>query len=146
MSYPSITWKVGIGTGKSIFLDVGSYLKVSSPHLKSYSDEYGVTDKIGMITSINQNLMSEGCELEILHTGISVSNWNSTLRVTFVTSTTAINVASAYYSSDDLSFFQAGDNVDFLPFGDEDNSINNLKILSIVGTLVTFTTAHGITT
>ena len=146
MSYPCITWKVGIGTGKSIYLDVGSYVKVSSPHLKSYSDEYGVTDKIGMITSINQNLMNEGCELEILHTGISVSNWNSTMKITFITSTTAVTVSTNTFSNDDTSFFQAGDNVDFLPFGDEDNGILNLKILSIVGALVTFTTAHGIST
>ena len=146
MSNPCITWKMSIGTGKSMFLDIGSYVKVTSPHLKSYSDSFGITDEIGMITSINQNLMSEGCELEILHTGISVSNWNSTLRVTFITSTTAITVASNCYSDDDLSFFQEGDRVDFLPFGDEDNAITNLKIISIVGTLITFASVHNITT
>ena len=146
MSSPSIEWKLSIGTGQSIYLDVGSYVKVTSPHLKSYDDSYGVTDKIGMIQSINQNLMSEGAELSIIHTGISVVNWNSTLRITFVSSSISLTFDAAYYSDDDKAFFQAGDIVDFLPFGDEDNSITGLEIQSISGVVVTFTTAHGITT
>ena len=146
MSSPSIEWKLSIGTGQSIYLDVGSYVKVTSPHLKGYDDSYGVTDKIGMIQSINQNLMSEGAELSIIHTGISVVNWNSTLRITFVSSSISLTFDAAYYSDDDKAFFQAGDIVDFLPFGDEDNSINGLEIQSISGVVVTFTTAHGITT
>ena len=40
----------------------------------------------------------------------------------------------------------AGDIVDFLPFGDEDNSITGLTIASITSNLVTFTAAHGVTT
>lgn len=146
MSSPSIQWDLSIGTGKSIYLDVGSYIKVTSPHLKSYDDSYGVTDKIGMIQSINQNLMSEGAELSIIHTGISVVNWNSTLRITFVTNTIALTFDAAYYSDDDKAFFKAGDIVDFLPFGDEDNAIIGLEIASIGGVIVTFTTPHGITT
>lgn len=145
MSSPSIEWKLSIGTGQSIYLDVGSYVKVTSPHLKSYDDSYGVTDKIGMIQSINQNLMSEGAELSIIHTGISVVNWNSTLRITFVTNTISLTFDAAYYSDDDKAFFKAGDIVDFLPFGDEDNSITGLEIASIGGVIVTFTTPHGIT-
>lgn len=146
MSSPSIEWKLSIGTGQSIYLDVGSYVKVTSPHLKSYDDSYGVTDKIGMIQSINQNLMSEGAELSIIHTGISVVNWNSTLRITFVTNTISLTFDAAYYSDDDKAFFKAGDIVDFLPFGDEDNSITGLEIASIGGVIVTFTAPHGITT
>lgn len=146
MSSPCISWKVSIGTGQSIYLDVGSYVSITSPHLKSYSDSYGVTNAVGMIKSINQNLMSEGCELEIIHTGISVCNWNSTLKVSFINSSTALNVQTSFYSADDTSFFAAGDVVDFLPFGDEDNSITGLIIASITSNLVTFTAAHGVTT
>lgn len=147
MSSPAIEWKISTGTGKSIYLDVGSYVKVTSPHLKSYDDSYGVTDKIGMIKSINQNLMSEGCDLEIIHTGISVVNWNSAMKVTFVTSATSLTVSNNTYSDDDTAFFQAGDIVDFLPFGNEDlTTYHNLEIQSIVGSLVTFTAAHGIAT
>ena len=147
MSSQAIEWKISTGTGKSIYLDVGSYVKVTSSHLKSYDESYGVTNKIGMIKSINQNLMSESCDLEIIHTGISVVNWNSAMKVTFVTSATSLTVSTNTYSDDDTAFFQAGDIVDFLPFGNEDlTTYYNLEIQSIVGSLVTFTAAHGIAT
>ena len=146
LSYPMINWHIATSTGKSIYLDVGTYVKVSSPHLKSYSDSYGVTDEIGMIKSITQELMSEGCTLEVVHTGIKVVNWNSALKVTFVTSTNVLTVASAEFSDNDLSFFKAGDLVDFLPFADQDNSITGLEISSISGNNITFTAAHGVST
>jgi len=146
LSDPMRLWNGSIGTGKSIFLEVGSYVKCSSPHLKDLGDSYGVTDKIGMIKSINQELMSEGCELEIVRTGISVVNWNSTMKVTFVTSTTSLTVSTNTFSSDDTSFFAVNDVVDFLPFGNEDASITGLTIQSIVGAVVTFTGAHGVST
>jgi hypothetical protein len=146
LSYPMLNWHFAISSGQSIYLDVGSYVKVSSPHLKSYSDDYGITNEIGMIKTINQQLMSEGCTLEVIHTGIKVVNWNSTMKVTFVTSTNELTVASSEYSSDDTAFFKAGDIVDFLPFGDEDNSTTGLEIQSIVGTTITFTAAHGVST
>ena len=146
LSYPMINWHMATSTGQSIFLDVGTYVKVSSPHLKSYSDSYGVTNEIGMIKSMTQELMSEGCTLEVIHTGIKVVNWNSTMKVTFVTATNQLTVASSEFSDDDTSFFQANDVVDFLPFGDQDNAITGLVIQSIVGTLITFTAAHGVST
>jgi hypothetical protein len=146
LSDPMRQWNGSIGTGQSIFLEVGSYVKCSSPHLKGVGDDYGVTDKIGMIKSINQELMSEGCELEIVHTGISVFNWNSTMKVTFVSSTTELTVSTNTFSDDDTAFFAAGDVVDFLPFGDEDNAITGLTIQSIAGSTVTFTAAHGVST
>ena len=137
-------WSGDIGTGQSIYLDVGSYVKCSSPHLKGMSDEYGVTNEIGMIKSINQELMSEGCSLEIIKTGITSVNWNSTLKVTFVTSTTVLTVSTNEFSDNDTSFFSAGDVVDFLPYGNEDGAITGLTIQSIAGSLVTFTAAHGV--
>ena len=146
LSDPMRLWSGAIGTGKSIFLEVGSYVKCSSPHLKDLGDSYGVTDKIGMIKSINQELISEGCDLEIVRTGISVVNWNSTLKVTFVTSSTELTVSTNTFSSDDTSFFAVDDVVDFLPFGNEDGAITGLTIQSIVGAVVTFTAAHGVST
>jgi len=146
LSDPLRLWSGDIGTGKSIYLDVGTYVKCSSPHLKGLSDSYGVTDEIGMIKSITQELMSEGCKLEIIKSGITSVNWNSTLKVTFVTSTTALTVSTNTFSNDDLGFFGVGDYVDFLPFGNEDSSINGLKISSIAGSLVTFSSAHSVTT
>lgn len=146
MSNPVIKWIAEIGTGKSIYLDVGTYVQCTSPHFKSYNDSFGVIDKVGMIQSINQELMGEGCKLEIIHTGISVTNWNSTLKVTFINSASEITVSNNTYSENDLSFFAIGDFVDFLPFGDEDNGILSLKILNINGTMIQFTTNHNIST
>ena len=146
LSNPMRLWTGDIGTGKSIYLDVGSYVKCTSPHLKGMGDEYGITDEIGMIKSINQELMSEGCSLEIIKTGIISVNWNSTLKVTFVTSTTELTVSTNEFSDDDTSFFSVGDVVDFLPYGNEDGAITGLKILTIVGSLITFTSPHGVST
>ena len=146
LSNPMRLWAGDIGTGQSIYLDVGSYVKCSSPHLKGMGDEYGITEEIGMIKSINQELMSEGCSLEIVKTGITSVNWNSTLKVTFVTSTTALTVSTNEFSEDDTNFFSAGDVVDFLPYGNEDGAITGLTIQSIVGSLVTFTATHGVST
>jgi len=146
MSNPMRLWTGSIGTGKSIFLEVGSYVKVTSPHLKSFDDSYGVTNEIGMVRSISQELMSEGCDLEIIKTGIVVVNWNSTMKVTASPTTTTLTVSTNTFSDDDTAFFAAGDVVDFLPFGDEDNAITGLTIQSIAGSTVTFTAAHGVST
>ena len=146
LSNPLRVWRGSIATGQSIYLDVGSYVSVSSPHLKGYSDAYGVTDGVGMVRSIRQELMSEGCELEILVTGLSPVAWNVTARVTAFTADT-VTVAEDDFSSsavDDVSFFKAGDVVDYLPRGDHDSAITNLTIQSIVGNVITFTGAHSI--
>ncbi|MBV53075.1 MAG: hypothetical protein CL816_03300, partial [Coxiellaceae bacterium] len=58
LSNPLRVWRGSIATGQSIYLDVGSYVSVSSPHLKGYGDAYGVTDGVGMVRSIRQELMS----------------------------------------------------------------------------------------
>ena len=146
LSNPLRVWRGSIATGQSIYLDVGSYVSVSSPHLKGYSDAYGVTDGVGMVRSIRQELMSEGCELEILVTGLSPVAWNITARVTAFTADT-VTVAENDFSPsavDDVSFFKAGDVVDYVPRGDHDNAITNLTIQSIAGNVITFTGAHSI--
>ena len=146
LSNPLRVWRGSIATGQSIYLDVGSYVSVSSPHLKGYGDAYGVTDGVGMVRSIRQELMSEGCELEILVTGLSPVAWNVTARVTAFTANT-VTVAEDDFSSsavDDVSFFKAGDVVDYLPRGDHDSAITNLTIQSIAGNVITFTGAHSI--
>lgn len=146
LSNPMRMWRGSIGTGQSIYLDVGSYITCTSPHLKGVSDDYGVTNQVGMIKSIHQELMSEGCDLEIIHTGIVVVNWNSSLNVTGVPAANKLIVSLNTFSSDDLSFFSVNDVVDFLPHGDEDNSTTGLVISAIdTGTgIITFTAAHGI--
>lgn len=145
LSNPMRLWKGAIGTGQSIFLDVGSYVTCTSPHLKGVSDSYGVTNEVGMIKSIHQELMSEGCDLEIVHSGIKVVNWNSTLNVTSVPATDQLQVSTSFYGGSDLSFFAVDDVVDFVPHGDEDNATIGLTISAISATgLITFTAAHGI--
>jgi hypothetical protein len=147
LSNPLRVWRGSIGTGKSALLDLGSYVKASSPHLRGYGDIYGVTDGIGFIRSIRQELMGEGCELELLTTGLSPVAWNATATVATVPTTTTVTVNQDDYSGaslDDSSFFSAGDIVDYLPLGDHDNAITGLEIDSITGNTITFTAAHGI--
>ena len=127
-------------------MDVGAYIKVSSPHLRGYSDSYGVTDGIGMIRAIRQSLENEGCQLEVINTGLAPVNWNSAARVSSITSPTVILVETNAFTSSgsDISFFSAGDVVQHLPKGDQDNPSAQLTIDSILGNKITFTAAHGI--
>lgn len=145
LANPLMLWRGSISTGSSIYLDLGSYIKCSSEHFKGYSDEYGVTDSIAMIKTINQNLMTEGCELELLHLGINAVGWNISATVTVVVNTSTITISNSDFSTSDVSHFSVGDVVDFLPTGDQDNAITGLEIQSINGNDITFTTAHGIT-
>ena len=147
LSNPLRVWRGSIGTGPSAFLDVGSYVTVSSPHLRGYSDSYGVTNGVGMVRSINQELMSEGCEIELLTTGLSPVAWNASAVVAFVSSSTSVLVDTNAFSRSgvsDVSFFAVGDIVDYLPEGDHDNAIIGLEIQSISSNTITFTGAHGI--
>ena len=145
LSNPAREWAGSIGTGRSMAIDVGSYLSVTSSHLKGYSDDYGVTDGVGFVRSINQELMGEGCQLEMISMGLAPVTWNASALIEEVTSTTSITIASAHFSEDDASFFRAGDVVDYLPEGDEDNATIGLTIASVSGQLITFTSTHGIT-
>ena len=147
LANPLRSWSGSIGTGQSAYLDVGSYIKVSSPHLRGYGDDYGVTDGIGMIRSITQSLQGEGCDLEIITTGLSPVNWNSAARVSSVSSSTAIVIdATAFSATGDAAFFKAGDVVQHLPKGNQDNPSSQLTISSVVGNVITFSAAHGIST
>ena len=146
LSNPLRVWRGSIGTGQSIYLDVGSYVSVSSPHLKGYSDEYGVTNGVGMVRSIRQDLMSEGCELEILVTGLNPVAWNVTAKVISIT-LDSVTVSKNDFSDstvDDVSFFSVDDVVDYVPQGDHDNAITGLVISSITNDTITFTANHGI--
>ena len=147
LSNPLRVWRGAIGTGPSAFLDVGSYVKVSSPHLRGYSDSYGVVDGVGMIRTIHQELMGEGCNIEILTTGLSPVAWNATAKVDSIPTTTTVTVTEDDFSGssvDDVSFFQAGDVVDYLFLGNHDSALTGLTIQSISSNTITFTGAHGI--
>jgi len=144
LANPLRIWRGSISTGSSIYLDLGSYVKASSPHLRGYGDEYGVTNEIAMVRSINQNLSEEGSDLELLKTGLSPVAWNSSASVSAIVDTDTITISSSEYSDADINFFNVGDVVDFLPTGDQDNSITGLEIDSISGNDITFTSAHGI--
>jgi hypothetical protein len=145
LANPLMIWRGSISTGSSIYLDLGSYIKASSDHFKGYADSYGVTDSIAMIKSINQNLMTEGCELELLHVGLNAVGWNISATVTVVVDADTIRVSSSDFSASDVSHFSVGDVVDFLPTGDQDNAITGLEIATISSNDITFTSAHGIT-
>ena len=146
LSNPLREWVGEIGTGQSSYLDVGSYIKVSSPHFRGYSDDYGVTDGIGMIRGSRQSLEGEGCELNIITVGIAPVNWNSSMQVASVTDTTTIVVEANQFSASgaDVNFFKAGDVVQHIPRGNHDAAGAQLTIQSITSNSVTFTTAHSI--
>ncbi len=146
LSNPLRSWSGSIGTGQSAYLDVGSYIKVSSPHLRGYDDTYGVTNGIGMVRGIRQSLEGEGAELDIITVGISPVNWNSSMKVASVSSTTVIVVNANEYTTTgaDSDFFKADDVVQHIPRGNQDGASANLTIASVVGNTITFTGAHGI--
>ena len=148
LSNPLREWVGEIGTGQSSYLDVGSYIKVSSPHFRGYSDDYGVTNGIGMIRGIRQSLEGEGCELNIITVGIAPVNWNSSMQVASVTDTTTIEVNANQFSASgaDVNFFKAGDVVQHIPRGNHDAAGGQLTIQSITSNTVKFTTAHSIST
>jgi hypothetical protein len=144
LANPLRLWRGSIGTGSSIYLDLGSYINVSSSHLRGYGDEYGVTDGIAMVKTINQNLLDEGCDLELITTGLNVVAWNSSATVATIPTTTSITINTTDFSTNDALFFSSGDVVDYVPTGDQDNQITGLTIDTVVGSTITFTAAHGI--
>jgi len=137
-------------------IDIGRYALVSSDRLKAYGQDYGVTDGVGLIRSIRQELMNEGCELEILTTGTRTAGWNDSAKVLTVPTTTTVTIDQDVFSNTNLlgesvkdsSFFKVDDVVDYVLEGDHDNSITGLTIQSIVDNgsdaTITFTAAHGI--
>jgi len=158
LSNPLRTWRGSIGTGQSALIDIGRYALVSSDRLKAYGPEYGVENGVGLIRSIRQELLSEGCELEILTTGTRTAGWNDSALVLTIPLTTTVTIDQDVFSNTNLlgnsvkdsEFFKAGDVVDYVLEGDHDNSITGLTIQSIVdnGTTatITFTGNHGIST
>ena len=146
LSNPAREWVGSIGTGPSMLLDVGSYVRVTSKHLKGYADSYGVSEQIGFVRGMTQDLMGEGCQLEMIALGLEPVTWNATGLVTTINSTTSVTLASAQFSDDDASFFKAGDVVDYLPLANEDGALTGLVIATVVGQLVTFTSVHSIST
>jgi hypothetical protein len=147
LSNPLRMWRGSIGTGQSSLLDLGAYVKCSSPHLRDYSDNYGVTDGIAMVRSIRQELMSEGCELELITTGLTAVAWNSSATVATMPTSTTVTVNANDFSSSsiaDVSFFAVGDVVDYVPKGAQDTAINGLTISDITSNTITFTSAHTI--
>ena len=149
LSNPIREWKGSIGTGQSMLLDVGSYVSVSSPLLKGYGDEWGVSGEVGMVRAIRQDLMREGAELELISIGAKPVRWNASATVSAIVDATSVGVSTTDFSSGgepyDAQFFSPGDVVDYLPEGDEDNAITGLVIAEVYVLQIVFTSAHGIT-
>jgi hypothetical protein len=158
LSNPIRLWRGSIGTGQSVLMDVGRYALVNSPLLKGYGVDYGVENGVGFIRSIRQSLMGEGCEVELIHTGVKSTSWNDSAKVLSTPTTTTVTIDQDLFSNTsatgatvkDSDFFKVDDVVDYVPPGDHDNAITGLIISSIVDNgataTITFTTTHGITT
>ena len=129
--------------------------QVSSPQLKGYGDSYGVTDGLALVRSVRQSLTGEGVDVELLHYGLQARGWNVSAEVTAVVSATVLEFASLTYTrgrtpageaTEDLALFEAGDVIDYIPPGDEDNP-TTLTIASVSlspTNQVEFTAAHGV--
>lgn len=146
---PHRIWNFSLGSGKALELDCCSTIKVtSSRHLKDYSDDFGVSNKVGRVKKLRISLMNEGAEVECFHFGKKTPTWNVAGKVlTFGSNTVTIN--NAYYSSNDPSYFKAGDVVKIyylLSYDTSPVASNTLTIQSVVGNVITFTTNHGIAT
>ncbi len=135
-------WHLSIGTGKGLALDVGSYLKITSAFLKGYADAYGISNKIAMVQSISIDLMGEGTELKLIHLGDSSPSWNASAKIATIINTTTIEIESAFYSDADISYFKAGDIVDYVLQGSEATTLTK-TIASINANQITFTSNHG---
>jgi len=151
LSNPLRLWRFKVGTGASITADLGSYVDITSDHLKGYGDTYGITGKIGMIRSINQELLGEGAELEILHTDSTVVGWNSSAVVSSVIDSDTVEVDANTYalynqageSVVDASYFKSGDKVLYYTLADQATT-SSLTVDSVSGNQLTFTSNHGI--
>jgi hypothetical protein len=135
-------WHLSIGTGKGLALDVGSYLKITSAFLKGYADAYGISNKIAMVQSISIDLMGEGTELKLIHLGDSSPSWNASAKIATIINTTTIEIEPAFYSDADISYFKAGDIVDYVLQGSEATTLTK-TIASINANQITFTSNHG---
>ena len=146
LSDPLRAWYGSISTAKGIYIDIGSYWQVSSPHLKGFDDSWGVTNKAGMITSINQSFMNCSTDLELVTAGLNVVNWNASIKVQSISSLNSVIVSINTYSTNDLQCFKAGDIVDYLNYLDQDSFISNLTIQTINDSTneITFSLNHGI--
>ena len=137
-------WVFSITSGASFNLDIGSSLRVSSDFLKGYSDDYGVSDGVGLIVSMRLSLFGEGCELKLNHYGLSSPTWNASARVDQVINSTTVSIVADQFSASDISFFKAGDAVVRYTWGANDTK-TGLTISQINGAQIVFSGSHGAT-
>lgn len=137
-------WIFSVTSGTSFNLDIGSSLRVSSDFLKGYSDDYGITDQVGLIVSMRLSLFGEGCELKLNHYGLSSPTWNASARVDQVINSTTVSIVADQFSASDISFFKAGDAVVRYTWGANDTK-TSLTISQINGAQIVFSGSHGAT-
>lgn len=137
-------WIFSVTSGTSFNLDIGSSLRVSSDFLKGYSDDYGITDQVGLIVSMRLSLFGEGCELKLNHYGLSSPTWNASARVDQVINSTTVSIVADQFSASDISFFKAGDAVVRYTWGANDSK-TSLTISQINGAQIVFSGSHGAT-
>ena len=137
-------WVFSITSGAGFNLDIGSSLRVSSDFLKGYSDDYGVSDGVGLIVSMRLSLFGEGCELKLNHYGLSSPTWNASARVDQVINSTTVSIVADQFSASDISFFKVGDAVVRYTWGANDSK-TSLTISQINGAQIVFSGSHGAT-
>jgi len=94
------------------------------------------------VQSISIDLMGEGTKLELIHLGDSSPSWNASAKISTIINTTTIEIEADFYSDADISYFKAGDVVDYVLQGSEATTLTK-TIASISGNQITFTAVHG---
>ena len=116
-SDPVRLWRGTVGFHLGHLLEVGTYVDVSSPHLRGYGDSYGVSSGVGMVQSVRPSLTGEGVEVELLHYGFLGAGWNVAAEVAAITNTNTIGEQPHIWARAiptgvtryDVEFFSVGD-------------------------------------
>ena len=150
---PTRTFRGSVGTGRGLRGEVGTVYAVSSPHLRDYSDGWGVSNVRALVRGSTIDLMGEGAQLDLVYYGTLGAGFNASAKITSIDSPSSVIVAANEFSDrsptgdsvKDVQGFAAGDKVDHLPVGDHDGRASHtIQSVDVAANRIVFTANHGI--
>ena len=142
---PRIRWKLAIRADKpgAAGLSHGSVITLTSAYAIGIDPTTTASATPCRVVGFKRDLEENRLDLWVRpFTGVT-AGWAQSARVASVTNATTVVIEAAAFSSDDASFFAAGDKVNV--FGPGDWASRALKTLqSVTGTTFVFTAAHGL--
>ena len=152
-----LIWRLPLPTAKAVLLQLGSVVRISSDHLRGFSDEMGVSGEVARVSSLDLGLTDEGASVELTYYGSKTSGFNAALKVIAVPTIQRVQVQTTTYTGGinahtgapalDLDFWAVGDAVRVVPTADHDAAVT----LTITGitygstSLVDLSGPHGLT-